>query len=498
MDYKLIILLVIILFAIVMVYKEVLSLKDNIKDSVLSIKNDFKSQSTDLTNQIQSNIVTCVDKIKLISVDNLHQLKKINLLNNQYITKVENYCTEIEESNHSDANDMNLSTCMGSENGTKVVVANGVQNEKTISSECYMSKSDDNKKTTCKVNSNNLIQVYEVVQTDQKSSLTDYEPEFENNNDPNDEGNDEGNDEENSYESEDDKLELENDVLDDVLDDENENNNVVVNVSNVSNMKNYINNSLLQNQNEIEIDIANVINTINRMKSASNIPNLSLPVTEQHIMVSEIIENDRDCDSDYEPEILSNKLISVPINVSVAEPVSVQIAEPVSVQIAEPINVPVAEPINVPTAEPISVQITEPINEKIQNVILEQNVVDEIKKSDFEKTDSENDSGKNDSKYRSIYDDIAIESKHSRQSRQSKKNTSNSIKIKSSSTENILINIKDISELKNILEYKLPELKEIANFYKLPLKAVDSKRPYTKNELYDQIKNLLTENKKSN
>lgn len=99
MDYKLIIILLILLFLIVLVYKEVYSFKDQINKTVGNVLFQLRDTNERALIKFQNNMNKCVGQIKGISNDNIQQLRKINTLNQQYVVrKNPNHFTEVENS----------------------------------------------------------------------------------------------------------------------------------------------------------------------------------------------------------------------------------------------------------------------------------------------------------------------------------------------------------------------------------------------------------------
>lgn len=97
MDYKLLVLLLAILFLILMMYREMTTLKDSLMDNVMRISDDFNDRSTSVLKDMNANIGRCIGHIKNVSTENLDQLKTITLLNNQNVKKIQPSCVFTEE-----------------------------------------------------------------------------------------------------------------------------------------------------------------------------------------------------------------------------------------------------------------------------------------------------------------------------------------------------------------------------------------------------------------
>lgn len=98
MNYKTIVVLLALSILVVMVYKEVISLKTSVKTDINELKIHVNDTTFNMTGKLQNNMIQCVSKIKDISNENFQQLRRINLLNRQPVTKISNYFTETDES----------------------------------------------------------------------------------------------------------------------------------------------------------------------------------------------------------------------------------------------------------------------------------------------------------------------------------------------------------------------------------------------------------------
>ena len=94
MDFKIFGLFFIILIALALIFKELYTMKAEYIEIISKSKNDNK----ELVIKMNEDMNRCVSHIKNISTDNLMQLKKINILNNQPISRIVNHYTETDES----------------------------------------------------------------------------------------------------------------------------------------------------------------------------------------------------------------------------------------------------------------------------------------------------------------------------------------------------------------------------------------------------------------
>lgn len=98
MNYKVIIVLFIIILLIILTYREITTLKSYFFGKLNSITSEVAQVSDETNTKIQSSIGNCISQFKNISINNLQELRKITLLNKQPITKVVNHFTETDPS----------------------------------------------------------------------------------------------------------------------------------------------------------------------------------------------------------------------------------------------------------------------------------------------------------------------------------------------------------------------------------------------------------------
>jgi hypothetical protein len=100
MDYKIIVLLLVLLFIIVLVYREITTIKDQVDKTIMTSTIASKQLNDRHELSMQQNMDKYLCQIKTIGTDNLQQLKKITLLNHQPIIqkKTSNHFTETDGS----------------------------------------------------------------------------------------------------------------------------------------------------------------------------------------------------------------------------------------------------------------------------------------------------------------------------------------------------------------------------------------------------------------
>jgi hypothetical protein len=151
MDYKLVVILLVLCVIIIMMYKEITNLRDDMDYNFKSIKDEYESNTITLTNKINTELNHCVTKIKTINLDNMQQIKKINTLNYQPI--IPNHFTEDEDSDvRTDINylsETNQNMSLSTEKKMAIFQPNDNINkkEKKEKSDYYVSESDNINKT---------------------------------------------------------------------------------------------------------------------------------------------------------------------------------------------------------------------------------------------------------------------------------------------------------------------------------------------------------------
>lgn len=99
MDYKIVIILLALLFLIILIYREMSTLKDQVLKNSTHISTQFRQNNDSMMVKFQNNMNKYLSQIKGISCDNLQQLRKITLLNHQpVIRKFSNHFTETDGS----------------------------------------------------------------------------------------------------------------------------------------------------------------------------------------------------------------------------------------------------------------------------------------------------------------------------------------------------------------------------------------------------------------
>src|SRR5690242_16304488 len=99
MNYKIIVILLALLFLIILVYREVTNIKDNLYKSSHTLSLQYNKNNEQIMLKFRNDMDRYVTQIKGISSDNLQQLRKITLLNHQnVIRKSSNHFTETDNS----------------------------------------------------------------------------------------------------------------------------------------------------------------------------------------------------------------------------------------------------------------------------------------------------------------------------------------------------------------------------------------------------------------
>lgn len=102
MDYKIIIILIALLFLMILIYREVSELKDQWNKNMADMSIYLNQNNEKMLKSVQGNMNKYVTQIKGIGSENLQQLGKITLLNHQPIIdrKTSNHFTETDISNY--------------------------------------------------------------------------------------------------------------------------------------------------------------------------------------------------------------------------------------------------------------------------------------------------------------------------------------------------------------------------------------------------------------
>lgn len=77
MDYKVLILLLALLLLVILLYKEMSDLKQNLSGNMNKFLNVMRADNTKNLENIMSDVNNCVSQIKNIGTDNLQQLKRL-------------------------------------------------------------------------------------------------------------------------------------------------------------------------------------------------------------------------------------------------------------------------------------------------------------------------------------------------------------------------------------------------------------------------------------
>jgi hypothetical protein len=135
MSYKMVVVIVLLFVFLAVMYREILSIKNDFATKLTSATTNFNEATVNMTNKLQSNMINCVSKMKDISNDNLQQLRKISMLNRQQVTKVSNHFTE------TDSIDIDDTQCLSAKRNA---IFNPKEETSGGGTHLYMSETDDN------------------------------------------------------------------------------------------------------------------------------------------------------------------------------------------------------------------------------------------------------------------------------------------------------------------------------------------------------------------
>lgn len=130
MNYKLWLMLIVILLLILYLIKETYFIKFDLVNYITMLKNTHEENSIFLRKNFQNDLNVFANKIKLLNDENLQQFRKITLINTQPIVKNNNFfkemsCSESENENNNDENELKYL----SDNNKIIVSSNKVKNK---------------------------------------------------------------------------------------------------------------------------------------------------------------------------------------------------------------------------------------------------------------------------------------------------------------------------------------------------------------------------------
>jgi hypothetical protein len=167
MDYKIWILLVVLMLLILYVIKEIYFIRFDLLNYINSTKNNTEETNLLLRKNFQNDLNVFANKIKLLNDENLQQFRKITLINAQPIVKNSNYFKEMtctDSDNETELKYLSDSKMMMSKNSKTSKKSAGDNLETTsISNFSETSVLDDNHK---KLNNNNNNENNEINEVD--------------------------------------------------------------------------------------------------------------------------------------------------------------------------------------------------------------------------------------------------------------------------------------------------------------------------------------------
>jgi len=101
-NYKVIIMLFVLMFLVFMVYREVTKLQKTVEESLTLIHKQVKETNDNTIDNVQNKLSQCVNKIKELSNNNIHEVRRIMFINRQPIMK-ESIPNSFRETEGSDA-----------------------------------------------------------------------------------------------------------------------------------------------------------------------------------------------------------------------------------------------------------------------------------------------------------------------------------------------------------------------------------------------------------
>jgi len=94
LDFKLIILFVMLLGIVLFFTRELENLRKDFEDKINTVVSAVDNNSKSIKGKIQADMTTCVTKIKNHNMECIQQIRKMNTLGSQPITNMSNHCTD--------------------------------------------------------------------------------------------------------------------------------------------------------------------------------------------------------------------------------------------------------------------------------------------------------------------------------------------------------------------------------------------------------------------
>lgn len=94
LDFKLIILLVMLIGIVLFFTREFENLRKDFDDKIGTIVSVVDNNSKSIKGKIQTDMTTCINKIKTHNMECIQQIRKMNTLGSQPITNMSNHCTD--------------------------------------------------------------------------------------------------------------------------------------------------------------------------------------------------------------------------------------------------------------------------------------------------------------------------------------------------------------------------------------------------------------------
>lgn len=142
MDYKILILFIILIGVCILLYREISNTRHDITNKLKSLNDNIIEYSNKTKIFIKNDIDDAINKIKLANIENIQQIRKMNTIQNELITKNSNHFTSDTESDDDDFTpNMNYSS---NQNGSSLFNVEKIVKSKDISHKKMTNIENDN------------------------------------------------------------------------------------------------------------------------------------------------------------------------------------------------------------------------------------------------------------------------------------------------------------------------------------------------------------------
>jgi hypothetical protein len=96
MDYKILILAAILIGALIFLYREISTLKDEVRKGHREVRDSVDDTKDEVIKEVKNDLEKTLDKLRTLNLEYIQQVRKMNIIQNQPITKSSNHFTDSE------------------------------------------------------------------------------------------------------------------------------------------------------------------------------------------------------------------------------------------------------------------------------------------------------------------------------------------------------------------------------------------------------------------